>query len=637
MTLLTIREVSKNFGPKVILEGANLTIKKRDRVGLIGQNGTGKSTLVRILLGQTEPDEGEIQRGRTVTIAAVEQSPSFPPGITVGAAVDQGLRHHAELRARLDRVEAEMAELSGEALEQAIESQADLRDALDRAGGDQVRHLADAMMSALGTPPRDRVLETCSFGEQRRVALVVGLLEAPDLLVLDEPTNHLDLGAIEWLEQYLSAYRGALLLVTHDRYFLDNVVFRIAELERGQLRVYEGNYTGYLIEKAERDEIEAKAAHQRERSIAQELVWVRASAPARTTKQKARLDRFDALVADRPPDRRKDAQFRIPHPPRIGKTLLEIQGLTKALGGRTLIKDLDLILTPRSRVGIVGRNGAGKSTLVRLILGELAPDAGSVILGQNTVPIYGDQARSTLDPSRTIAEEVAGDDDKVWIGDEVMPIQTYLDQLLFDPAAQRMKVGALSGGEKSRVALAKTLRVPGNLMILDEPTNDLDLFTLRVLEEALLDYPGALLLISHDRYFLDRVATSILAFEGDGRVVHYEGSYGDYRRKVDARAAEATTLQKAPPEAPRAPAKPAEAQAKRKRSYKEEQEWLGIEAKILSAEEAARLLEAEIHAPESLKRGAEIPAKLAALEAKKQEIERLYARWAELEAIGKSA
>lgn len=635
--MLALRALSKNFGPKVILDHASLSIEQGDRVGLIGQNGAGKSTLVRILMGQTEPDDGEIQRRRGMTIAAVDQSPSFAPGITVGEAVEQGLRHHAALRERLSRLEAEMGAMDGAALEAAIVEQGELRDALDRAGGDDISHLADAMMSALGTPPRDRILESCSFGEQRRVALVVGLLEGPDLLVLDEPTNHLDLAAIEWLEVYLREYRGALLLVTHDRYFLDRVATTIVELERGVLSTYEGNYTAYLVERAERDALDAKAAHKRDRAITQELVWVRASAPARTTKQKARLDRFDALVAARPPEKRRDAQFRIPHPPRIGKSLLEIQGLKKSLGGRTLIDGLDLILTPKSRVGIVGRNGAGKSTLIKMILGELSPDAGAVILGQNTVPIYGDQARSTLDPERTIAEEVAGDDDKVWIGDEVMPIQTYLDQLLFDPAAQRMKIGALSGGERSRVALAKTLRVPGNLVILDEPTNDLDLFTLRVLEEALLEYPGSLLLISHDRYFLDRVATSILAFEDQGKVVHYQGSYADYRRRVEAKESPpATSASKAPPKATPNPA-PVSSASKRKRSYKEEQEWQAIEAKIQAAEAAMAALEAELADPETMKRGAEIPKKLAALETKKTEIERLYQRWAELEAIGNSA
>ena len=641
MSLVSVQNIAKRYGPRTVLDGCSLTLEAKDRLGLIGLNGAGKSTLIKIMLGQAEADEGTVMRRRNLTVAHVAQEPMLDRNSTVGETILEGQKQHASIVAELAEVEARLSTATGSALKVAMDEHSSLSERLERAGGYEVAHLADAMLDALGAPPKDRVIGTLSLGEQRRLALSIALLQGADLLVLDEPTNHLDLGAIEWLERYLADYRGALLLVTHDRYFLDNVTGRIAELDRGKLYTYEGNYTEYMMQKAERAAIEARTEHNRQRAIEQELLWVRASAPARTTKQKARLDRFDLLVADRPVDASGEVRLRLPHPPRLGKTILEIKNVSKKFGTKVLISRLHLLLSAGSRIGIVGPNGAGKTTLVKMILGDEQPDAGEIVHGVNTKIVYADQARASLDDSNSVIEEVAQGNDKVFIGDEPVQVQTFLDQLLFDSGTQRTPVGALSGGERSRVALAKSLRNAGNLLILDEPTNDLDLPTLRVLEDALTRYPGCGLIVSHDRYFLDRVATAILAFEGDGKVVLYEGTYMSYKARVLRGEVPDLAARKPLPDArkPLAVVAPAPVAAavskKKKRTYKEEQELAGMEARILAAEAAVIEQEAALNDPAQIRAaGSKLGASVAALEAKKVAIEKLYARWAELEAIG---
>lgn len=633
MSLVAAHGIVKRYGPTTVLDGVSISIEDGDRLGLIGRNGAGKSTLVRILAGAEEAEAGELMRRRGLTLAVVSQAPKLDPQLTVEAAVLTGLAHHQAIHDELRQVEARLHAARAEEMSELIELQAQLLSALERQSAWSFAHQADAISLALRLPPKDRTLGSLSLGELRRVALAVGLLEAPELLILDEPTNHLDVETIEWLEETLRTYQGALVLVTHDRYFLDNVATRIAEIDRGDLRAYDGNYTEYLIKKAERDAIEARTEHHRQRAIEAELVWVRASAPARTTKQKARLDRFDAMVANRPKVSAGEASFRIPHPPRLGKTILELHGVSKSYGARTLVRKLDLLLKKGDRIGVVGPNGAGKTTLLKIILGELSPDEGEVVRPPNTVIVYADQARADLDEGNSVMEEVAGDGDKVWVGDTPIQVQTFLGQLLFPDSLQRAKVGALSGGEKSRVSLAKSLRQAGNLLILDEPTNDLDLATLRVLEEALLEYPGCALIVSHDRYFLDRVTTAVLAFEGDGRVVLYEGSHQSYRERLKRSPASAPEKsEKKPAESPAARGAPGSSAAKKKRrSWKEEQEYKTMEAAILEAEGRAASLEQELYAPESAKKlGATLPERVKELEASKAEIERLYARWSEL-------
>lgn len=632
MSLVSLHDITKGYGDRTVLDGVSVTVEAGDRLGLIGVNGAGKSTLLRILLGQEEADGGEIQRKRGLTTALVNQNPILDPERTVLELVQRGQEVNRALQRRLEEVhQALEAEVDTARQLTLIEEQAELSERLEKTGGWNVGHQAEAVMAALGVPPKDRKAGSLSLGEQRRVALCTALLSQPELLVLDEPTNHIDVAAIEWLEENLVKWPGALILVTHDRYFLDRVANRHAELDRGDLRLYEGNYSEYLAARAEREAMEAKVEHKRQRSIENELHWVRRRAPARTTKQRARLERFDALVAARPKAALGEASFRLPHPARLGNTILELKKVSKQLGGKVLVDRLELGLKKGDRLGIIGPNGVGKTTLLRMIRGELSPDSGEVVLGLNTAIAYADQRR-ILDDDNTILEEVAGENDKVFIGEEAISVHTFLDGLLFDGAAQRTKIGALSGGERSRVALAKALRVMANVLILDEPTNDLDLPTLRVLEDALIGYPGCALIVSHDRYFLDRVCTGILAFEGEGKVTLYEGSYDSYRRRLaDVAPPPTPVVQELPKVAP-PPPKPT---GKKKRSFAEEREFQGMEAKIMETEQRVTELEALLNDPTELKKlGPKVQDKLQELERTKAEVEGLYRRWSELSERG---
>jgi ABC transport system ATP-binding/permease protein len=630
MSLISAHDVVKGYGSRTVLDKVSVTIEPGDRLGLIGVNGAGKSTLLKILLGIEEADHGVVQRKRELTWGMVTQAPELDPTATVLELVRRGQAQHQALKERLDGIGKAIEAAKDEAAQmELVHEQAALTERLDRLGGFNVVHHAEAVMAALGVPPGDRLAGSLSLGEQRRVALATAILSGPELLVLDEPTNHIDVEAIEWLEENLVEWPGALVLVTHDRWFLDRVANRHAELDRGDLRLYEGNYSEYLAAKAEREAMEQKTEHKRQRAIESELHWVRRRAPARTTKQRARLERFDEMVANRPKSALGEAAFRLPHPPRLGNTILELKGVKKSLGGKTLIAGLDLGLKKGDRLGIVGPNGAGKTTLLRMIKGELTPDAGEIVQGTNTAIAYADQRR-ILDDKNSVLEEVAGDNDTVWIGDQAISVHTFLDGLLFDGAAQRTKIAALSGGERSRVALAKALRVTANVLILDEPTNDLDLLTLRVLEDALIEYPGCALVVSHDRYFLDRISTAILAFEGNGKITLYEGSYDSFRKRLAPPAPSTEPVPKAAPAA----AKPKASDAPKKRTFNEEKEFAGMEEKILAAESEVEALEKEVSDPATLRAlGAEVKAKLATLDAKKKQIEALYQRWAELSAL----
>ncbi|MEO1229607.1 MAG: ATP-binding cassette domain-containing protein [Myxococcota bacterium] len=639
MTLLSAHGLERRIGERAVLDGVDITIEDRDRIGLIGRNGAGKSTLIRCLLGLETPDRGEIIRKRNLTVSLVEQVPPQDPRHTVGEAVLEGLSRQRALASQLEAVEASMAAVSGAELDALVLQQAELGEQLERLGGRAFEHRSHAMLDALRAPPVDRVLGTLSLGERRRVGLAVGLLRQAELLVLDEPTNHLDVETIEWLEGYLGSYSGAVLLVTHDRHFLDRVTTRMAEIDRGQLTLYEGSYTTYLLEKAEREAIAARAEANRQRAIRSELDWVRRSPAARTTKSKSRLQRFDEMVADAPVRAMGEARFQLPHPARIGKTILELHGVTKGYGDKRLVEDLDLLLTKGARIGIVGPNGAGKTTLLRMILGEVEPDAGAVEVGQNTKIVYADQGRTDLHDERTVLEEVAEGNDKIFVGERAVGVHGFLEGLLFDGSQQRAKVGTLSGGERTRVALAKRLRQTGNLLILDEPTNDLDLATLRVLEDALIEYPGCVLVVSHDRWFLDRVTTAILAFEGQGRVTLFEGGHADWR--LARRDAPRAPLH-GEPERPAgstsagvperkgsgpAPSTPAAAKKKR-RSFPEQKEFEAMEDRIMEAEQAIEDEEAELARPEVIRElGAEVSKRLEALEGRRAEVEALYARW----------
>ena len=638
ITILTVQNAEKAFGNRVILRGASFAVHEGDRVGLLGVNGAGKSTLLRMLVDPTSPpDEGLITRQRGLTLEYVPQEPVLDPALSVGEAVRQGLRVRQAALKRLEELEGELHGSEGAGLDAALHEQAELHARIDDLGGWDTEHEVSALAGALRLPPMDARVGVLSLGERRRVAIARALIGRPALLALDEPTNHLDARTIEWMESHLATRPGALLLVTHDRYFLDRVATRILELDRGVMHAYEGGYTRFLEQQAERLGQESAKERGRASFVRRELDWIRRGPQARATKQQARIDRFDAAVASAPTAGDKPQgrmALRLPMATRLGKTVLELRGLHKRIGERTLVEKLDLIVQAGDRIGVIGANGTGKSTLVRTLLGELPPDGGELIVGQNTRFAYLDQGRSTLREDATVLQEVAGENDKITLpGGEVLHVRSFLRMMLFDDDFADTPVRTLSGGERNRVQLAKLLRMGGNFVVLDEPTNDLDLVTLGVLEEALVDFPGCALVVSHDRWFLNRIATRILAFEGDGVVTLYEGNYDTYlalRPKAATARESMTSAQPAPVVTTKSAASGAGA---RKLSHKEKQELAGIEAAIEAAETRVNELDALIAEPAFYRdRATEVPRVNAELTEKRTAIERLYARWQELAA-----
>jgi ATP-binding cassette subfamily F protein uup len=645
--ILTVQDLAKSFGTRRVLAGVSFAVAQSDRIGLVGVNGSGKSTLLRLVVaevgdgaGADGPDAGLITKRRGLTVAYVPQEPVLDPGRTVLETLREGHALHAAALTRLAEIGAAIAAggLAGAALDAALAEQAALHHRVDELGGWDLDHEIRGLAAALELPPLAAECGAVSGGERRRVALGRALLGRPELLALDEPTNHLDARTVDWLEERLRGYPGALLLVTHDRYFLDRVATRILELDRGELHAYEGGYTRFLEQQAER--LAGEAARERARAmfVRRELDWIRRGPPARSTKQQARIDRCDAAVAEgeehrangaRPGDR--TLQLELPVGGRLGKTILELRGLDKSLGGKRLFHELTLVMKPGDRIGVIGPNGAGKTTLVRVVLGQLPPDAGEVVRGQHTRFAFLDQGRADLRPDRTVLEEVAGGNDFVVLESGAVHVRTFLRMLLFDDGFADTPVGTLSGGERNRVQLARILRAGANFLILDEPTNDLDLFTLGALEDALGRFPGCALVVSHDRWFLDRVATGILAFEGDGVVRFYEGNYSDYLARRPA-AAPAPAQVAAPPPKAAPPRRAADPSAPRKLTWKEQQELGAIEAAVEAAEARVTALTATLNDPGTYKaRSREVPELVAALDVARAEVERLYARWQELE------
>ena len=532
----TMRGLSKYYDKKAVLKDIWLSFLPGAKIGVLGINGAGKSTLLRIMAGVDREFEGEAGPADGVTVGYVPQEPRLTPGKNVLENVEEAVAPTKALLKRFDEINEKLGtDLSPEEMEKVLEEQTAVQEKIDACNAWEIDRQLEIAMDALRLPPPEFKVETLSGGERRRVALCKVLLQAPDLLLLDEPTNHLDAESVAWLEHHLHEYKGTVVAVTHDRYFLDNVAGWILELDHGRGIPYEGNYSGWLEKKQARLEVEEKQKGAWQRKLQRELEWIRMSPRARIAKNKARLSAYDKLAAQEFDEREDSIDLQIPPGPRLGSHVLKARNVRKAFGENVLIDDLSFELPPAGLVGVIGPNGAGKTTLFKLITGEEKPDAGTLDFGETVVVSYVDQNRETLDPEKSVYEEVSGGQEFLQVGKVRLHARAYLSRFNFRGTDQQKKVGDLSGGERNRIQLAKLLRRGGNLLLLDEPTNDLDVDTLRTLEEALMNFPGCAMVVSHDRYFLDRIATHILAFEGEGRVRWFEGNFQAYeeRRKEE--------------------------------------------------------------------------------------------------------
>jgi ATP-binding cassette ChvD family protein len=538
--IFTMIRASKFYGPeRKVLDDITLAFLPGAKIGVLGPNGAGKSTLLRIMAGVEEPSSGTAELTAGATVGRLPQEPDLDPAKDVRGNVEDGVRPLRDLLDRFNAISAQFAEPDAD-YDALLAEQAKVQEAIDRAGAWELDARLDRAMDALRLPEGDRDVTTLSGGERRRVALCRLLLSSPDLLLLDEPTNHLDAESVAWLERFLAEYAGTVVAVTHDRYFLDNVAGWILELDRGRGIPYQGNYSGWLEQKQARLAVEEKQESARRRALARELEWVRSSPVARHAKSKARVAAYEKLLAEEQNVKLDRVEIHIPAGPRLGDVVVEADGVSKGFGDRLLVEDMTFSLPPGGIVGVIGPNGAGKTTLFRMIAGEERPDAGELRVGETVEAAYVDQSRGGLEPAKTVWQEISGGHDTLALGSREVNSRQYVSWFNFKGSDQQKRVGDLSGGERNRVHLAKLLRSGGNLLLLDEPTNDLDVDTLRALEDALLDFAGCAAVISHDRWFLDRVATHILAFEGDSQVTWFEGSFEEYEAWVrETRGAEA--------------------------------------------------------------------------------------------------
>ncbi len=532
----TMRRVGKVVPPKrVILKDISLSFFPGAKIGVLGLNGAGKSSLLRIMAGVDKDFEGEAIPMPAMRVGFLSQEPQLDAAKDVRGNVEEGMGDTLALLTRFNEISDRFAEpLDDDEMAKLLEEQGELQSKIDAAGGWEIERKLEIAADALRLPPWDADVTQISGGERRRVALCRLLLSEPDMLLLDEPTNHLDALSVQWLEQFLERYSGTVIAVTHDRYFLDNVAGWILELDRGHGIPWEGNYSSWLEQKEQRLEIEAKQESARIKAMQQELEWVRSNPKARQAKSKARLARFEELESQEVQKRNETNEIYIPPGPHLGDLVIEASGLKKAFGEKLLFDGLDFRLPRGGIVGILGPNGAGKTTLFRMLVGREKPDAGELRIGDTVRLAYVDQSRDTLDDAKTVWEEISEGLDNITVGNYTTSSRGYAARFNFKGPDQQKRVGQLSGGERNRVHLAKVLRSGGNVLLLDEPTNDLDIETLRALEQALLEFPGCAVVISHDRWFLDRIATHILAFEGESQVVWFEGNYADYladRRK----------------------------------------------------------------------------------------------------------
>ncbi|MDP9005033.1 MAG: ATP-binding cassette domain-containing protein [Verrucomicrobiota bacterium] len=612
-SIASATELIVRFGNQAVLDHATITILEGERVGLVGRNGSGKSTFLQIAAGVMKPDAGEFNQRRDLVVGYMPQMFELDEKATVHANILSGAQRVLDLIAKYEIAPAEGAR-SGILLDQ-----------ISHFDGWNLEHRIKSLITNLHAPEPERMVSTLSGGEKRRVALCRSLLARPDFLILDEPTNHLDTESIEWLEDFLARYSGTCLFVTHDRYFLDRIATRVVELSRGKFFSYEGNYTDYLLARAERAAVEEMQEHKRQKFLKRELEWVRKAPRARRTKSVDRVERYFEMAQQGPPETELDVDLIIPPAPKLANRVIELREVGMELGGRTLFENVSLNLATKERLGVVGRNGLGKSTLLKIMLQQLEPTTGVVEIGSRTEINYVDQNRLLLDDAKTVWEEVGEGSEYVRLGEENITLRGYLRRFLFTEERINTKINQLSGGERSRVLLAKILKRGGNVLILDEPTNDLDLGTLRLLEEALVAFGGSVIVVSHDRYFLNRVCTAILAFEGDGAIRYHVGNY-DYYLERKSEEAKATKSEPPKPDGSQRPAVKT-----RKLKWKEERELESMEAAILAAENEVARIEAIFAAPDFYTTHASDFAKVEVeLSDARHEVTRLYARWAEL-------
>jgi ATP-binding cassette ChvD family protein len=538
--VFTMYRADKFYGSdRQVLSNISLSFLPGAKIGVLGPNGAGKSTLLRIMAGLEEPSSGVAELAPGATVGMLAQEPELDPEKNVRENVEDGVRELRDLLDRFNEISAKFAEPDAD-FDALLAEQSKVQELVDRHDAWSLEATLDRAMDALRLPDGDRDVTTLSGGERRRVALARLLLSSPDLLLLDEPTNHLDAESVAWLERFLEQYKGTVVAVTHDRYFLDNVAGWILELDRGKGIPFQGNYSSWLEQKQARLAIEEKTESARRRTLARELEWVRMSPKARHAKAKARVTAYEKLFAEEQNVKLDKVEIHIPAGPRLGDVVVDAEHVAKGFGDRLLVEDMTFSLPPGGIVGVIGPNGAGKTTLFRMIAGEEQPDTGALRIGDTVELAYVDQARADLDPENTVWKEISGNQDLIELGKKEVNSRQYVSWFNFKGADQQKRVSDLSGGERNRVHLAKLLRSGGNVLLLDEPTNDLDVDTLRALEDALLDFAGCAVVISHDRWFLDRIATHILAFEGDSQVTWFEGSYEEYAAWVkETRGAEA--------------------------------------------------------------------------------------------------
>jgi ATP-binding cassette subfamily F protein uup len=634
--VLSAQKIVKGYGAQPVLNEVSITIHDGERIGLIGRNGSGKSTLLRILAGRDEPDEGFVTRRQGLRVGLLAQDCRLDPAKTVGQVLEDVQREIRALCEEYASLGHRLAESSPETPERKrIEARhAALRHEVELTGAWNLDTEIQRISAALDLPAPDRIVGTLSGGELRRLDLAATILAHPDVLLLDEPTNHVDTRSVEWIETFLASYSGSCVLVTHDRYFLEQVVSRIVEIDTNRLFSFPGNYQRFLEYKTQIQTVEVRTEESRQGILRRELAWLRRGPKARSTKQQARIKRYTQLAEQAGPVRALELAFEIPEPPRLGKRVIEADGITFAYGDKVLFRDFSMIVQKGMRIGVIGPNGCGKSTFLRTLMGQVPPKKGRVLIGDTTEFLYVDQSHETINPESSILDFVSNGAHYWEVNGRRLYVPSYLERFLFDHDSIRMPMRNLSGGERNRIEIAKKLLQGGNVLVLDEPTNDLDLPTLRVIEEAIAAFDGCALLVSHDRYFLNRLCTHVVSFEGGGNLVLVAGNYDDYLLYKDKQREVVCEL--ARPAKKRAPDKPPDRNVSRL-TYRERQELAGMERSIEAAEAEAAHLETVLHQDGFYQQEyAAVQVTLKTFTEAKERVEALYARWQELERRGAS-